>query len=645
MLLFVLRGVRSTRSFHQGQVPAHNSDYCQTSCISPSPVRIPTFSLQSMYLQPFFSIFTKLSQRREGDKYADSHVIHASSSAQQAPALHSHNPTSQPTSWACTTPSFLRSLLQRGLPAFVTFDEREGRTGNMVAAYGDNEAYTQPNQCIRPTATPVSQADSLHMIGENLTLADTPPSTVSEPGNISTNAFVHASLDLEANSIRLIQLRSDLSPSGHIQCDVRESTINDGYTCLSYEWGTGTPNKLILIGDATFPIRQNLWDFLEVARQWRQPPWLWIDALCIDQSNTKERNHQVQRMGKIYKNAQEVLSWLGNNKDIVRSLEPSGVRRPYGGTLQALVSSPYWDRAWVTQEICLGRKLTVVAGTNELPFNIVMDRARHWRNMYHPPLRFMIYNLADIRESMSYEGSSLIELLARCHYTQCTSWQDKAYSLLALCSEGNDVRVNYDLSRQELAMQVLRSCKQSFCLCSGAAVAEAFGLGAENSVYDQENPRNEADALVLSTPVAKLTLRVRRDTPIIIVLGDLCSNVDACQSPTLQVLLDPSDGAVQTSKVNMPIPSRYFRKGAWMRLSPDGLSCTIWFTLGILIEFGRTHLIITHQGYPCSSWRQTEYTDGLEWDFFEYAECKSNPEGFDMATECILRKTPYFRYS
>ena len=111
MLLFILRGVRSIRSFQQTLGPAHNSDYCRSSCISPSPAHVLTFLLQSIYLQPFSSILTKSSQRHEGDRYADGHVIRVSSSAQQAPALHSHNPTSQPTSWACTTPSSLKLTL------------------------------------------------------------------------------------------------------------------------------------------------------------------------------------------------------------------------------------------------------------------------------------------------------------------------------------------------------------------------------------------------------------------------------------------------------------------------------------------------------------------------------------------------------
>jgi hypothetical protein len=43
---------------------------------------------------------------------------------------------------------------------------------------------------------------------------------------------------------------------------------------------------------------------------------LWIDALCIDQENVIERNHQVQQMGEIFSRASNVLAWLGSNRTI-----------------------------------------------------------------------------------------------------------------------------------------------------------------------------------------------------------------------------------------------------------------------------------------------------------------------------------------
>src|SRR6266536_3278017 len=46
---------------------------------------------------------------------------------------------------------------------------------------------------------------------------------------------------------------------------------------------------------------------------------LWIDALCINQADLLERNHQVRLMSRIYGEASHVIAWLGladNDSDL-----------------------------------------------------------------------------------------------------------------------------------------------------------------------------------------------------------------------------------------------------------------------------------------------------------------------------------------
>jgi hypothetical protein len=43
----------------------------------------------------------------------------------------------------------------------------------------------------------------------------------------------------------------------------------------------------------------------------RRSYWLWIDALCINQSGDDEKNDQVPRMRAIYETAYAGLVWLG----------------------------------------------------------------------------------------------------------------------------------------------------------------------------------------------------------------------------------------------------------------------------------------------------------------------------------------------
>ncbi|EGS17432.1 uncharacterized protein CTHT_0067580 [Thermochaetoides thermophila DSM 1495] len=47
---------------------------------------------------------------------------------------------------------------------------------------------------------------------------------------------------------------------------------------------------------------------------------LWVDALCINQSDILERNSQVMLMGDIYRGAAAVISWLGEHRKLTRGL-------------------------------------------------------------------------------------------------------------------------------------------------------------------------------------------------------------------------------------------------------------------------------------------------------------------------------------
>lgn len=95
---------------------------------------------------------------------------------------------------------------------------------------------------------------------------------------------------------------------------MRCTTTHEGYNCLSYAWGDSKPEHLLLINGQKFYVKKNLFDFLENTRgqtKYKHVEY-WIDALCIDQSNVAERNHQVAQMGMIYSKARHVIAWLGS---------------------------------------------------------------------------------------------------------------------------------------------------------------------------------------------------------------------------------------------------------------------------------------------------------------------------------------------
>ena len=85
------------------------------------------------------------------------------------------------------------------------------------------------------------------------------------------------------------------------------------YEALSYVWGDATITTPIYIGPlrTTFDVTTNLECALSHLRYPNKDRLLWVDAICIDQSNDNEKSHQVRMMREIFGGADRVLAWLG----------------------------------------------------------------------------------------------------------------------------------------------------------------------------------------------------------------------------------------------------------------------------------------------------------------------------------------------
>jgi hypothetical protein len=121
--------------------------------------------------------------------------------------------------------------------------------------------------------------------------------------SMSTNAiFQHRALDQpQKSAVRLVQICPDLSSTGRIQCRIRNTTFDIHYNCLLYTWSSSDGLQDIELIGQSFQIRRNLLDSLRHARGRFDAAEWFIDALCIDQRNVSERNHQVQQMADIYR--------------------------------------------------------------------------------------------------------------------------------------------------------------------------------------------------------------------------------------------------------------------------------------------------------------------------------------------------------
>ncbi|KAM0446711.1 hypothetical protein ACHAO4_009211 [Trichoderma viride] len=124
-------------------------------------------------------------------------------------------------------------------------------------------------------------------------------------------------LDLGRPAIRLVRLLPG-SVSDQITCELFQAFLNQEdeiipYEALSYTWGSAEAPNHIIVNGKILAVTKNLHQALQQLRDKVQDRILWIDAICIDQENEKERGHQVQQMGEIYKQADCVLFYLGES--------------------------------------------------------------------------------------------------------------------------------------------------------------------------------------------------------------------------------------------------------------------------------------------------------------------------------------------
>lgn len=262
------------------------------------------------------------------------------------------------------------------------------------------------------------------------------------------------------------------------------------YTALSYAWGDPTKTRRITIeGHNDFEIGENLWWFLHCrSLTMKKPRLFWIDAICIDQSNVNERNHQVGLMKQIYSMASSVYIWLGreseNSRLAMDFLANEGTKplkrqvddyrpiwdRQEGKAIRDLCERPYWRRMWIIQEIIHANRLTVWCGSQRLDWP-VMDRlyltmktleednrlAHHHfvKDVLQSPAFVMVWQRAHWRhpETPTPKLQTLIEIFQG---WECTDLRDKVYALVSMADQKTAVMPNYSLSPLQIYRDVLR---------------------------------------------------------------------------------------------------------------------------------------------------------------------------------------------
>jgi hypothetical protein len=123
-------------------------------------------------------------------------------------------------------------------------------------------------------------------------------------------------LDDTKTQIRLIKLLPGQPQDPvNIELITVESVSSKPYEALSYVWGSPDANVIIEVNGKPFEVAVNLYDALSCLRQIEEERVLWVDAICINQVHDFEKSSQVSMMGDIYRNAADVIIFLGKERD------------------------------------------------------------------------------------------------------------------------------------------------------------------------------------------------------------------------------------------------------------------------------------------------------------------------------------------
>ena len=284
----------------------------------------------------------------------------------------------------------------------------------------------------------------------------------------------------ESRAFRLVTLHSG-SQRALLRCTVKNYTLDNSpeFRALSYTWGSPYPNEggeelelptrscNLDCSEGCLRVTNNLLDALYQLRDNTSDIQLWIDAICINQSDTQERNYQVTLMGDIYHAAEAVIVWLGvEDEDAKCAVELQARFAPTLGRVfdqdraEELVGYPFnaiefyekfgirqtsleewrcyasfhrrawFGRTWIIQEITLAKQIHVGCGAlrpswEDMHLLGAFMRITHWgvflfgflgQPDYEPTPGSRQFAIASFAEGFQNNGPDFLESRRYCEH-------------------------------------------------------------------------------------------------------------------------------------------------------------------------------------------------------------------------------------
>jgi hypothetical protein len=329
--------------------------------------------------------------------------------------------------------------------------------------------------------------------------------------------FQYRSLNPERNEIRLLRIKPVPHLTKVVECEIFHTPLETAppYQALSYSWGDRASLEPLLVDSQIISVTPNLQQALQRLRprEGEQELVIWVDAVCINQSDIPERNVQTGKMRMIYQNAEMVSVWLGLEHhgsqvaiQLARDLNgcpsdtvPSLLHDPANaGALEALVllfRRQYWWRIWVIQEVSCAKNSIVYCGSESISWaelenvcNILLMHVSHLQEIYYKNLSYIRTlthggpkGLLLSRYSPSLSAPPLLELLLSHKSKKSTDPKDKVYALVGISSSRNTFgNIDYSRSEREIfthtARHIISSSRKLDVICVKQHDVRQYGL-------------------------------------------------------------------------------------------------------------------------------------------------------------------------
>ena len=230
--------------------------------------------------------------------------------------------------------------------------------------------------------------------------------------NALSPRYTYKPLDSDQDEIRVIEIAPQhqmaVAHDHLLSFSIKhQPRTKSQYAALSYTWGDPKITRPILLNGKRFHVTRNLWEALNQISKPGYQSEVWIDAICINQEDIREKERQVEKIKEIYLGAKFVIAWLGPPEGkgdfVLKKLESAGKRilldtdgDPNSSILGAdldismsaaddsatfplhlldnIFGRPYWQRVWVAQELAYAQEACLMFGgavTNWHLFKVV----------------------------------------------------------------------------------------------------------------------------------------------------------------------------------------------------------------------------------------------------------------------------------